>query len=88
MEYQNLLEMFSNFRKFLVTRFFFFCLQESFWTNPKFFVTLKEEDDGNKDSRCTMIVALLQKPPKESRSKTKLLNIGFSVFPVSTSTEN
>lgn len=62
----------------------------TFWKNPQYLVTLKEEDESGKNRGCTLLVALLQRPKKvDARSgKPKLLSLGFTLFPVSLKLSN
>ena len=69
-------------------------ISESYWTNPQYFITLKEPDKSNENGLCVIIVALLQKNRREmvtlsldkrhekGYKRPKYLRIGFDLYRV------
>ncbi|XP_063287355.1 calpain-2 catalytic subunit-like [Pelobates fuscus] len=54
----------------------------TFWTNPQFLVTLREEDE-DEAGICTLLVSLMQKDRRQKRSVGRdFLIIGFEIFQV------
>ncbi|XP_049448437.1 calpain-2 catalytic subunit-like [Epinephelus fuscoguttatus] len=51
---------------------------EEFWTNPQYRLTVKEENNGDKN----VLLSLLQKPDEEYRSKVKYHAMGFIIYKV------
>ncbi|KAL7390755.1 hypothetical protein ABVT39_027212 [Epinephelus coioides] len=49
---------------------------EEFWTNPQYRLTVKEENNGDKN----VLLSLLQKPDEEYRSKVKYHAMGFIIY--------
>lgn len=58
---------------------------DTFSHNPQYRVTLEEEDEGDNDGKCTLIVALMQKNRRLLRKagQIELLTIGFAIYHVS-----
>ncbi|KAM8952265.1 calpain-2 catalytic subunit-like [Pelodytes ibericus] len=53
---------------------------DTFWTNPQFLVTLREEDE---DGGCTLLVSLMQKDRRKGRTAGQdFLVIGFEIYKV------
>ncbi|NP_001085997.1 calpain 9 L homeolog [Xenopus laevis] len=52
---------------------------ETFWSNPQIKLSLKEQDEGQKD--CTFIAALMQKNRRKLRKTgADLLTIGYTIY--------
>ncbi|KAG8444320.1 hypothetical protein GDO86_009488 [Hymenochirus boettgeri] len=52
---------------------------ETFWTNPQIKLSLKEEDEGQKE--CTFIAALMQKNRRKLRKVgADLLTVGYAIY--------
>ncbi|XP_075462986.1 calpain-2 catalytic subunit-like isoform X2 [Ascaphus truei] len=56
----------------------------TFWTNPQYLVTLKEEDeDEEEDGWCTLLVSLMQRNRRQGRAIGRdFLVIGFEIYQV------
>ena len=57
-------------------------IQDSFWQNPQFLISLDEVDDDPdvEGEGCTFIASLLQKDPNRRRDQHELLTIGFIIY--------
>ncbi|XP_025836402.1 calpain-B [Agrilus planipennis] len=54
---------------------------ETFWHNPQYRITLTEVDEGDDESKCTVIIALMQKNMRSKRVMgVDLLTVGFAVY--------
>lgn len=57
---------------------------ETFWHNPQYRITLEDPDEDDEDSKCTVIVALMQKNRRSQRRMgAECLTIGFAMYHLS-----
>lgn len=54
---------------------------ETFGQNPQFLIGLEDPDEGDSDSKCTVIINLMQKGRRALRDEgLDLLSVGFCVY--------
>ncbi|XP_046400174.1 calpain-A-like isoform X4 [Ischnura elegans] len=54
---------------------------ETFWHNPQYIITLEDPDEDDDESKCTVIVALMQKNRRaQRRMGAECLTIGFAIY--------
>ncbi|KAF2882526.1 hypothetical protein ILUMI_23640 [Ignelater luminosus] len=54
---------------------------DTFWHNPQYRITLTDVDEGDDESKCTVIIALMQKNRRSKRLMgAEFLTVGFAVY--------